>query len=80
MYAPNKQDREKEGDIGNITESYRPWMRSWGTWRKPRKSGTSSVVLKGVEFGVEKNLMRAHAVELKRRPLVRSLFVVLFYW
>jgi len=31
----------------------------------PRKSGTSIVVLKGVEFGVEKNLMRSHAVALE---------------
>jgi hypothetical protein len=26
VYAPNKQDREKEKDIGTITESCRQWM------------------------------------------------------
>ncbi len=29
------------------------------------KSGTSVVVLKAIDFGVEKNLMRAHAVALE---------------
>jgi hypothetical protein len=31
----------------------------------PRKSRTSVVALKAVEFGVEKNLMRTHAVALE---------------